>query len=201
MARRSDHSREEIHEMALQAAIRIVEEEGIAAVTARRVASEIGYTVGTLYLVFDNLDGLIAEVNGTTLHDLQRYLVAQVDHQTHPAQQLRSLCQSYFTYARDHRSRWQLLFDRTTEDPAELPSWYRERVRQSFILVETVLAGVMVEADNAEISQAARALWGSVHGISQLALTGRLDIAEAGEAEKLIDYIVAHILNSAAESQ
>ena len=66
MGRRSDHSREEIRQMALQAAESIVTEGGYKALSARKVASEIGYTVGTLYLVFENLDELVLYVNGRT---------------------------------------------------------------------------------------------------------------------------------------
>lgn len=39
--------------MALEAARRIVREEGLGALTARRVAGAIGYSPGTLYLVFN----------------------------------------------------------------------------------------------------------------------------------------------------
>ena len=51
MARRSDHSRDEIREMALNAAKTIVEREGAAALSTRKIANEIGYTAGSLYLV------------------------------------------------------------------------------------------------------------------------------------------------------
>ena len=52
MARRSDHSREELREMAITAAEQIVVEQGYEGLSARKVAAAIGYTVGTLYLVF-----------------------------------------------------------------------------------------------------------------------------------------------------
>lgn len=61
MARRSDHSREEIKEMALTAALTILEEEGARGLTARKVATAIGYTVGTLYLVFKNQQEMVSQ--------------------------------------------------------------------------------------------------------------------------------------------
>ena len=42
--------------MALQATEKLLEKSGLAGLTARKVASAIGYTVGTLYLVFRNQD-------------------------------------------------------------------------------------------------------------------------------------------------
>ena len=43
MARRTDHSREELYENALAAAQNIVETDGFRALTARNVADAIGY--------------------------------------------------------------------------------------------------------------------------------------------------------------
>ena len=70
MARRSDHSREELREMTLTAAENIVVEQGYEGLSARKVATAIGYTVGTLYLVFENLDDLILHINARTLDRL-----------------------------------------------------------------------------------------------------------------------------------
>ncbi len=70
MGRRSDHSREELGALALDAARKIVEQEGLRGLTARRVARDIGYTIGTIYNHFENLDDLIMQLNGQTLDSL-----------------------------------------------------------------------------------------------------------------------------------
>ena len=49
--------------MALEAADRIILEQGYGGLTGRKVASEIGYTVGTQYLVFEKLNDLITHIN------------------------------------------------------------------------------------------------------------------------------------------
>ena len=74
MARRNDHSREELYQLALGAARDIAEAEGLRGLTARRIAAEIGYSVGTLYNVFVNLDDLIIHLNGSTLDQLYKAL-------------------------------------------------------------------------------------------------------------------------------
>ena len=63
MGRRNEHSRAELREIALQAAEHLVAEGGLAALSTRKVAAHIGYTVGSLYLVFHNLDDLIIQMN------------------------------------------------------------------------------------------------------------------------------------------
>ena len=52
MARRSEHTQEQIKEMVLIAAEGIVTEEGEEALTVRKIAQHIGYTVGSIYMVF-----------------------------------------------------------------------------------------------------------------------------------------------------
>ena len=44
MARRSDHSREQLADMAVAAATALAERDGLRGVTARGIAREIGYT-------------------------------------------------------------------------------------------------------------------------------------------------------------
>ena len=57
----------DIRAAALKSAEMIVVEEGLGALNARRVAAEADCSVGTLYNIFGQLDGLIDAVNLTTL--------------------------------------------------------------------------------------------------------------------------------------
>ena len=76
LARCYDHSREQLREMALAAAREIVALDGLCGLTTRKVAARIGYTVGTIYNLFDDLDHLIVQMNGQTLDELYRVLAA-----------------------------------------------------------------------------------------------------------------------------
>ena len=97
MARRSDHSPEELREMTLAAAIRIVDTEGFRALTARNVARAIGYTPGTLYNLFANLDDLAVHLNGNTLDRLYDLLV-RAETIGEPETDLRTLLTVYFKF-------------------------------------------------------------------------------------------------------
>ena len=111
MARRSDHSRDEIREMALSAAERIIVEHGHDGLTARKVAIEIGYTVGTLYLVFDNLDDLIIHINGRTLDRLNQRMADGKTQNLAPVDRLIRLGQIYIHFAYRDPHRWSLIFE------------------------------------------------------------------------------------------
>lgn len=191
MARRSDHSREEIKEMALAAAGTIVEQEGSKKLTARNVAAAIGYTVGTLYLVFKNLDDLVLHLNARTLDDLHEWLQARTESSADPQRQLQALADAYIDYAVNHTARWNLLFESIAGDDHNLPDWYLQRLGKVFGLIESALTPLIDHQGQEAIVQAARVLWASVHGICTLKIRHRLDLAggqSTGEmAAMLID--------------
>ena len=90
MARRSDHSREELEELFLASARRFAESEGLSGIAARRVARDVDYTAGTTNNVFGNLDGLIMRLRADTLDELYAYS-AEIPLGPEPAENLRTL--------------------------------------------------------------------------------------------------------------
>lgn len=195
MARRSDHSREEIREMSLATCQRILMEEGIRALTARRVAKEIGYTVGTLYLIFKNFDDMILVLNGQTLDDLYSALEQAADSDNaKPDERVRALCQAYLEFAINNRARWTLIFEHELPAKTAIPEWYEKKIMRNFALVEQVLSP-LVKGNDQQVSEIARALWGGVHGICILALTGNLDVTGVNDVEPLLGHLIDNFLH------
>ncbi|WP_260292399.1 TetR/AcrR family transcriptional regulator [Sedimenticola hydrogenitrophicus] len=177
MGRRSDHSREEIRQLALGAAEAIVAEGGFKALTARKVAAAIGYTVGTLYLVFENLDDLVFQLNGRTLDQLYQRMLDEKHHSYSGKKALYALATAYIDYAEAESPRWNMLLEYVAGKDEVMPDWYLEKLGQVFGLVEETLASTVGNQDDKTISQAARVLWASVHGICILKIRQRLDLA------------------------
>ena len=111
MGRRSDHSRDEIRDMAVEAASSIVEREGFEALSARRVTGAIGYTVGTLYHVFRNFDDLVMHVNARTIDEMAALIQKHTRRKRKPEARMRAMAESYVQFATDHPDRWRLVFD------------------------------------------------------------------------------------------
>ena len=109
MGRRKDHTREELHEMALAAAWRIAEAEGLRGLGARKVAREIGYTVGTLYNVFTDLDDLVVQLIGRIFDALYEEL-KELPLDGGPEADLRSLSNGYIRFTGRRPKLWGLLF-------------------------------------------------------------------------------------------
>lgn len=191
MARRGDHTREEIHQMALGAAEAIIARDGYKGLSARKVASAIDYTVGTLYLVFENLDDLVLQVNGRTLDALFEWLLARRRGSGRPRDELLALADAYIDYAEAETPRWNMLFDYVAEKGNALPDWYLSKLGKVFGLAEAALKPLADHRSEREIQQAARVLWASVHGICTLKIRQRMDLAggqsTAAMARMLID--------------
>ncbi len=182
MGRRSDHSRPELKELALRAAKDIVLTEGASALSTRKVAAAMGYTAGSLYLVFENLEALILELNGATLDALQLALRDTAQRHTDEAASLPALAEAYVQFAYEHWPLWSLIFERPR--PLAPPAWYTERIAQMFLFVEERLQRVAPERSAAEIHLAAQALWGGVHGACSFGVTGRLDESSLAGARR-----------------
>ena len=191
MARRSDHSREELYNMALEAARQIAEKEGLRGLKARRIARDIGYTIGTLYNVFEDLDDLIVHLNGRTLEDLyQACASAKLD--SEPEVAARAHAERYIQFTRDHPKLWKILFEHHLPEGRDLPEWHREKIRQLLGLLEDALAPLFPAGQEIERHHCARVLWSSLHGICSLESTEKLIKTESVEA--MSDTLISNYL-------
>ncbi|WFP51031.1 TetR/AcrR family transcriptional regulator [Methylomonas sp. EFPC3] len=187
MARRSEHSQEQIREMVLKAAETIVIEDGFNALTVRKIALEIGYTVGSIYMVFANMNDLATHVKARTLEQLAEHLQQSVT-DGGAEQQLMALADTYLQFAARHFNRWRMIFDAQSDAP--VPDWYQAKVEQMFAIAEA-LFGQLAQDVSAERSRlASRALWSGIHGICILSLTGEQQAGEVEAAKKAVELLV-----------
>ncbi len=188
MARRSDHSREELQELALAAAERILDTQGEAALSARKVATEIGYSAGALYLVFQNRDDLCWQLNGRTLQKLLTAL-EQVNCDD-PIECLKQFAEIYLTFATVWTPRWSLLFEHRSAEDVDAPQWLTQQINQLFHKLEQSLMLCFPSLDPAAISQMARTLWGGVHGVTILSLRDKLFLNQQTDPRQMLDHLV-----------
>lgn len=193
MARRSDHSREELYELAMKAARKIVEADSFRALTARNVADEIGYSPGTLYNLFKNLDDLVLHVNGRTLDDLYERL-AMVPPSGDAEADIDNLLDGYLGFISDHPALWHMLFNYTLTDGDQVPDWYDHKVQRLLGIVEDMLAPLFGRADTGDQVSAARVLWAGLHGITALSETGKLNLVTHQSAREMARSLAANFI-------
>ena len=174
MARRSDHTPEELHALIIDTAIKLIEDNQTTKVTARQIADAIGYTPGTLYTHFANLDEIILHVNARTLAALQAWLLDRLACTEHSSKgSLVEMGLAYLEFAEANPQRFQLMFTPRIAKGTALPSYLQTEIDRLFGLLTEQLSAI-APADEETLEIGARALWSGVHGAASLALADQL---------------------------
>lgn len=178
--------------MILSAAEAIVINEGYTALNARKIANEIGYTVGSIYMVFTNMADLIMHIKARTLDDIASHLQQTQDMETQ--QYIEQLAKTYLNYASRNFNRWNMLFEHRQPKGTETFEWYQEKVDNVFGLVENQFARLKPECSVSQKKRAARALWAGIHGICVLSLSGSLNVVGIDDVEESVVLLVRSFL-------
>lgn len=192
MARRNDHTREEIREMVISTGSRLISELGFSSFSTRQIAKEIGYTVGTLYNIFESYDDIILHINAATLDEMKRLITQNMNPKLKGANAIKQLARLYAEFAHTNYKNWNALFEYTSPSESALPAWYDEKIEGLFIIVENILSGFISKKSDA--GKHAKVIWAGIHGICILSLTKKLDVAGTKSIETLTDMLIENYL-------
>ncbi|WP_158743082.1 TetR/AcrR family transcriptional regulator [Acidisphaera sp. L21] len=170
MARPATASRhEKLQTALLDAAEQVIAMQGLSALRARALADQVGCSVGAIYTIFPDLDGIILAVNARTLTDIDTAL-SGANEVSDPASQLVHLAHAYLAYAAGHRSRWAALFQHTMANGCSAPDWYARQQEAAFSHIEAPLARLCPDLAPQPCALLARSLFAAVHGMVALGL-------------------------------
>ncbi len=194
MGRRSSHTAEELRELILEASTSLIGEGGLASLSAREVARRIGYSPGTLYNVFENLDDLVLTIEGRLIDRLAAEL-DQVPQGGPPADRVLALGRSYLRFTAANPKLWNLLFEHHLPPGREIPAWYQQKLDGLMKRVEDAVEPLMTGAHPEDVKRSASVLWAGVHGITSLATADKLSIVNSDGAAPLVDLLIATYLS------
>jgi len=192
MARRSEHSQEEIKTMILDAAEQVIIAQGVSALKARSVAKEIGYTVGSLYMVYANMADLILHVNARTLDAiiLQLKQTSLNDAET----VMKRLALVYMNYGVQNFNRWRLIFDDRLLADSVIPDWYQDKIDKVIIQFELGLATLKPELNALELKTTALAFFSGLQGVCAFSLKSNLDKDDMKKVEATILLLISNFI-------
>jgi len=193
MGRRSAHTPDQLRDLILDAAQAIIESNGLAGLSAREIARRIGYSPGTIYNMFENLDDVVLHVEARVLDALDSRLAAALT-ASPPADRPRKLAQTYLAFTHEHPKLWNLLFEHYMPAGADTPAWYQQKLGLLLARVEEALAPMFPPEAEAERKRAARVLWAGVHGITSLSTTNKLANITTEAAGPFVDDLVDNYL-------
>jgi AcrR family transcriptional regulator len=194
MARRSDHSRDELRQMIIDAGHRQIAQVGFANFSARQLAKHIGYTVGTIYNVFGSLDNLMLAINGRTLDKWRHYLLLKLEDQRRD--RLKLAVEAYFEFAIVNRNCWLTLLDFRLPEDQDVPENYAAKVEA---IMEVVCNEVRRELPSGHADKAeaiTRSLLATVHGHCFFTLNGTFEVLGERDPMKAVLDRVNDALNA-----
>jgi AcrR family transcriptional regulator len=194
MGRRSTHTPQQLRELILDAAQDIIEAQGIAGLSAREIARRIGYSPGTIYNMFENLDDVVLHIEARVLDALDQRLAGVLD-DGDAGTRVTRLALTYLAFTHEKPKLWNLLFEHHLPAGAALPSWYQQKLETLMSRVETALVPKFGPGQDSERERAARVLWAGVHGITSLSTADKLSVVTTETASRLIEDLVATYLS------
>jgi AcrR family transcriptional regulator len=176
----------------IEAGRRILRKEGAKALNARRVASEIGVAVGTLYNLFANFDEIVLHLNLETLEDLERSFAAHRALPKDPAAATEILANTFLDFTAKHRHQWAAVLEFKTEHKLPILADLRAVVARLASHVEQALAPLFPAGAEQERRLAAAVLWTSLEGIGALSGGGHSRLVAPASARDMAASLIAN---------
>lgn len=175
MARRKEHTHDEIRAMATAAVLQHLAVEPLDSLSLRKVAQVVGYVPSTLVNLFGSYQGLLLAVAELTLDQLYQRLASNVQvSQAYDSNPLEAMANAYQQFAFEQPRAFQLIFELKATDEQGLSEHHARLIAQLFALIESCLGELLPELSGEQRLVASRALWGGVHGLVCLALDDKL---------------------------
>ncbi|KGK13751.1 TetR family transcriptional regulator [Vibrio navarrensis] len=193
MARRNDHTREELVALTLQTVKDFLSENSYHELSLRKLANMIGYVPSTLVNVFGNYNLLLLHAIAQTLDELSNEAMTAMQNSPDSKQALFNLAYCYHDFAQRNPYRWQLIFEHNMNG-AELPEWQAKRIDHMTGMLESLLIQISPEHNPSEVLQASRVLWSGVHGITLLSVDDKFFSAEPVDGKQLINNLLSNYL-------
>lgn len=164
--------KEETRTSILEAAYKIVKEEGWQALSMRKIADEIEYTAPIIYEYFSNKEAILAELNKKGFLYLAKEMEEARNKHENPGDQLEAMWMAYWNFAFKKKELYQLMFgiqmncctgkkSPEAEAPAKLVT---DAIRQ-------LMNGKNLSED--EVCRRYYTFWSVVHGLVSINLVNR----------------------------
>jgi len=197
MGRRSTHTPDQLRQLILDAAQSIIETNGLAGLSAREIARRIGYSPGTIYNMFQNLDDVVLHIEARVLDALDERLQAALE-DGRPEERVSRLAEAYLTFTQERPKLWNLLFEHYMPADSQTPAWYQQKLEVLMSRVEAAMGPLFPATAVVERHRAARVLWAGVHGITSLATANKLSNVTTEAANLLVRDLIKNYLAGVA---
>jgi AcrR family transcriptional regulator len=179
---------ESVRAAILDAARTLYFTQGADGVSARKIASAVGCSATTIYIYYKNLDDLLHHLRMEGFSLLTAYL--QRAKGKNAITHVIDMGRAYFRFGIEHPNYYDLMFlYRFREVPK--PEVVQREVYALTLLRDVVKDGIENGdiRDDLDLMALTNGLWAEVHGITSLAVSGRLWQTAPGHHQEVLDAI------------
>ncbi len=170
---RKQRHKEEVRESILRAAWTLVLAEGWQALSIRKIAEAIEYSVPVIYNHFENKEAILLEFTKEGFRLLNTQLIEAKQQQATPAKQLEAMAYAYWNFAFTNKEFYQLMYGLgmpTCEIVRQIP----EMASFSSTVQETIKSLIVASKNpNTDYLLKFHTYWSVLHGLISINLTGR----------------------------
>lgn len=167
---RRQRQKEEVRNGILQAARNMVQEEGWQALSIRKIADAIEYSVPVIYDHFENKDAIMEEFVREGFGMLYKKIEEAKALHAEPAGQLQAMAQAYWSFAMDNKEYYQLMFG-LGMPACETIKAIPELVNFSSLIINTINDAIGDSKVEADSYLKYRTFWSMLHGLISINMT------------------------------
>ncbi|WP_439879896.1 TetR/AcrR family transcriptional regulator [Pontibacter sp. MBLB2868] len=189
IAERKKRHKEEIRASILEAAWQLVVQDGWQALSIRKIAEAIEYSVPVIYDHFANKEAILLELTRQGFRKLNDALIKARDKATSPEEQVEAMAYAYWKFAFDNTAYYQVMYGlgipscETVNQISEL-STFSELILQP--IKELIASGKHPETDP---FLKLHTFWSMLHGLISINMMGTGESKEDLNQMVLKDFI------------
>jgi AcrR family transcriptional regulator len=163
----------------LEAAARVLAEEGPSALTVRRVADSVNGTTKMIYKHFGGKDGLLNAVYLHSFASLTQALRVEPE-PSNPVSRLSRMAIAYRQFALANQAHYNVMFGDLGR-AWEAPSESRREAWKSFGTLRDAIHDALPSGRAKEVVEIAHLFWAAMHGVVSLEMRKLIGTAQDGE--------------------
>ncbi|WP_036510285.1 TetR/AcrR family transcriptional regulator [Nocardia aobensis] len=167
----------DLREELLRASLELIEAEGLAAVSLRKVAREAGVSPGAPYHHFADRAALMSALATRGFEILGAAMVSARDNAPDPRAALIAMAAGYVDFARDHTAYFRIMFRPELSAPEKHPNT-EAAGDAAFAVLESAVATAVTSGflPAADAETMALAWWSLAHGMASLTVDGKFGL-------------------------
>lgn len=182
-------AKDNIQENLIQTGRQIIEEKGVEFLTARKLSEASGYSVGTIYNQFTNMDNFILIQNYLTLDALYNRLKDVQDEFAYD--RLNNYVSVFVKFVMDNRNFWFVVYKfHLNQSERSFSITYLRRISKMIMFIKKAFKDLYPELNNVKGHACVQVLWITLFALSSLLTTNSLNTYSKIDETKICSFLL-----------